>query len=73
MMNINEYFHNLYQQAGLNEDKFNAVVNLENEVYEMDEDEFTTYCSDHNIDLTARDECTGELIVTLWDWDMCDE
>lgn len=28
MMNIREYFHNLYQQAGMDENKFNKVVEL---------------------------------------------
>ena len=71
MMNIREYFENLYTLAGLDDDKFDEVVELENEVYEMDEDDFESFCHENGINLTARDERTGELVVTLWGWDMC--
>jgi len=71
MMNIREYFDNLYKLAGLDDDEFDEVVEQENTVYEMDEDEFESFCSEHDIDLTVRDEHTGELVVTLWSWDMC--
>ena len=73
MKNIREYFHDLYLQAGMDEDKFDEVIELENTVYEMDDEEFETYCHNNGIDLTARDERTGELVVTLWGWDMCGE
>ena len=69
MMNIREYFENLYKLAGLDEDK---VAELENEVYEMDDEDFEAWAQANNIDLSARDEKTGELVVTLWSWDMCD-
>ena len=71
MMNIREYFENLYTLAGLDDDKFDEVVELENEIYEMNDEDFETWTQVNNIDLSARDEKTGELVVTLWSWDMC--
>lgn len=73
MMNIREYFENLYKLAGLDDDKFDEVSELENEVYEMDDEDFETWAQVNNIDLSARDEKTGELVVTLWSWDVCGE
>lgn len=72
-MNIREYFHNLYQQAGLDEDKFDEVIELENKIYEMNDEDFETWAQVNNIDLSICDEKTGELVVTLWSWDMCGE
>lgn len=69
MMNIREYFENLYALAGLDEDK---VAELENEIYEMNDEDFEMWAQANNIDLSARDEKTGELVVALWSWDMCD-
>ena len=71
MMNIREYFEELYKQAGLNEDEFDKVLELEQEVYEMDDESFERWAIENDIDLTARDEHMQELIVTLWGWDMC--
>ena len=71
MMNIREYFENLYTLAGLDDDKFDEVVELENEVYEMEDENFETWAQVNNIDLSARDEKTGELVVILWSWDVC--
>ncbi len=73
MKSIREYFHDLYLQAGMDEDKFDEVIELENEVYEMNDEDFETWAQVNNIDLTARDERTGELEITLWSWDMCGE
>ena len=73
MKSIREYFHDLYLQAGMDEDKFDEVIELENEVYEMNDEDFETWAQGNNIDLTARDERTGELEITLWSWDMCGE
>ena len=72
MKNIREYFDNL-RNLTTTEEEFDNVLELENTVYEMDDDDFETYCSEHDIDLTARDERTGELVLTLWGWDMCGE
>jgi len=73
MMSIREYFENLYKLAGLDDDKFDEVIELENEVYEMNDEDFETWVQVNNIDLSVRDEKTGELVVTLWAWDMCGE
>lgn len=70
MMNIREYFDNL-RNLTTNEEEFDNVLELENTVYEMDDEEFESYCRDNDIDLTVRDNRTGELVVTLWCWDMC--
>ena len=72
MMNIREYFDNL-RNLTTNEEEFDNVLELENTVYEMDDEEFETYCYENGIDLTVRDDRTGELVVTLWGWDMCGE
>lgn len=72
MMNIREYFDNL-RNLTTNEEEFDNVLELENTVYEMDDEEFETYCHENGIDLTVRDDRTGELVVTLWGWDMCGE
>lgn len=72
MMNIREYFDNL-RNLTTNEEEFDNVLELENIVYEMDDDDFETYCHENGIDLIARDERTGELVITLWGWDMCGE
>ena len=73
MMNIREYFENLYMLAGLDDDNFDEVSELENEAYEMDEEDFEMWARENNIDLSARDDVTGELIVTMWSWDVCGE
>lgn len=72
MMNIREYFDNL-RNLTTTEEEFDNVLELENTVYEMDDEEFESYCDENGIDLTVRDDRTGELVVTLWSWDMCDE
>ena len=70
MKNIREYFDNL-RNLTTNEEEFDNVLELENTVYKMDDEEFESYCHENGIDLTVRDEKTGELVVTLWGWDMC--
>lgn len=72
MMNIREYFDNL-RNLTTTDEEFDNVLELENTVYEMDDEEFETYCHENGIDLTALDDRTGELVVTLWGWDMCGE
>ena len=72
MMNIREYFENLHNLT-TNDEEFDNVLELENTVYEMEDEEFESYCRENGIDLTVRDERTGELVVTLWSWDMCGE
>lgn len=70
MMNIREFFQNLYENAQ-DDFQFDEVVSYENNVYEMDDEDFETWAQMNDVDLTARDERTGELVVTLWGWDMC--
>lgn len=72
MMNIREYFDNL-RNLTTTEEEFDNVLELETTVYEMDDEEFESYCDENDIDLTVRDDRTGELVVTLWSWDMCGE
>ena len=72
MMNIRKYFDNL-RNLTTNEEEFDNILELETTVYEMDDEEFESYCNENDIDLTVRDDRTGELVVTLWSWDMCDE
>ena len=70
MMNIREFFQNLYDNAQ-DDFQFDEVVSYENNVYEMDDEDFETWAQMNDVDLTARDERTGELVTTLWSWDMC--
>lgn len=70
MMNIREFFQNLYDNAQ-DDFQFDEVISYENNVYEMDDEDFETWAQMNGVDLTARDERTGELVVTLWGWDMC--
>ena len=72
MKNIREHFENL-RNLTTNEEELDNILELENIVYEMDDEEFESYCHENDIDLTVRDERTGELVVTLWGWDMCGE
>lgn len=72
MMNIREFFQNLYNNAQ-DDFQFDEVVSYENNVYEMDDEDFETWAQINGVDLTAWDERTGELVVTLWSWDMCGE
>ena len=72
MMNIREFFQNLYDNAQ-DDFQFDEVVNYENAVYDKDDEDFEEWARENNIDLTARDERTGELVVILWGWDMCGE
>ena len=69
MMNIREYFEHLYNTT----ENIDDIIELEQEVYDMDDDEFELYCKSNDIDLTVVDDTTGELVVTLWAWDMCGE
>lgn len=72
MMNIREYFDNL-RNLTTTEEEFDNILELENTVYKMDDEEFESYCDENGIDLTVWDDRTGELVVTLWSWDMCGE
>lgn len=73
MMNIREYFNNLYTTATTTED-WDKVEELENMVADMEDEEFTTWAAENNIDLTATEMVMGEEIKvsTLWMWDLDD-
>lgn len=68
MMNIKEYFNNLYLNVTNNEE-WDRVADYENSVYEMEEDAFEAWAKENNIDLTAmgQHEIT---ILQYWVWDM---
>ena len=64
MMTIREYFtiERLEEESDLWE------------TLETDEDfDFEEWAEEHDVDLDAIDERTGERVVTLWSWDMCGE
>ena len=68
MMNIREYFDNLYKTATTDE-AFDAVMEYENSVYELDDLE--EWATAHNVDLTAVG-AHGILVVQYWGWDFED-
>lgn len=78
MMNIREYFKNLYTKANTDEEWF-AVEEYETATWEMfqegTEEEIELWASKCNVDLSATKVVLGtpELITTLWAWDMCGE
>lgn len=79
MMNIREYFNNLYVQARGNEEQFDEVMELEQQVYDWycDEDSrWDEFVEQNNIDLddvANMMDGSQEYVLTLWCWDMCDE
>lgn len=75
MTNIIEYFRGLYAVAETKtEADWNAVLEYEEKVYEMEDDEFFAWADKHNIDLTATEAVLGTptLVTQLWAWDMED-
>lgn len=68
MMNINEYFQNLYMNANTDE-LFEKVMEEEIEVYEMENLE--TWAKEHNVDLTVTDE-HGITELQRWAWNFED-
>lgn len=77
MMNIREYFNNLYVQAQGNEEQFDEVAELEQQVYDWycDEDSrWDEFVEQNNIDLDDVENMmdgSQEYVLTLWCWDMC--
>ena len=72
-MTIREYWAALEAEAQ-DLDELDEVLELERVMYavlEQDEDDFTVWACESGIDLTAVDEATGELVLTLWCWDQC--
>lgn len=68
MMNIREYFRTLADEIG-----FEEAYEEETRVYEMEDENFERWLTDHDIDTTATETVMGEdvLVITLWSWDMC--
>lgn len=78
MMNIREYFNNLYNKATTIEE-WEAVMEYEEATYEMFEEDtmenVELWAQQCNVDLQATQTVLGtpELVTTLWAWDMCGE
>lgn len=68
MMNINEYFQNLYMNTKT-EEEFEAVMEEENKVYEMENLE--AWAKEHNVDLTAMGK-HGITELQYWAWNFED-
>ncbi len=67
MMNIRTYFNHLYDEA-TTEAEWLDVMDYEAEVFEMED--LQSWATEHDVDLTAVDENTGETYLQLWAWDM---
>ena len=78
MMNIREYFNNLYNKTTTTEE-WEAVMEYEEATYEMFEEDtmenVELWAQQCNVDLQATQTVLGipELVTTLWAWDMCGE
>lgn len=68
MMNIREYFDNLYNNATTDE-AFEAVMEYETSVYELEDLE--VWASEHQVDLTAMGP-HGITVLQYWAWDFED-
>lgn len=68
MKNIREYFEELYN-SDMNIDD---VMDLEQRVYDMEEEEFEQWVKDNNIDLSVVGR-NGITVYQYWCWDMCGE
>lgn len=69
MINIRTYFNRLYDEART-ESEWEAVMEYETAVFYDVDDDFEQWAVEHDIDLTAVDENTGETYLQLWAWDM---
>ena len=69
MMNIKEYFDNLYMTAPTDKE-WEKINEYEHSVYEMEEG-FKEWAEEHNIDLTAMGN-HGISILQYWAWDFED-
>lgn len=67
MMNIRTYFNRLYD-ATTTEAEWLEVMDYEAEVFEMED--LHQWAVEHDVDLSAVDENTGETYLQLWAWDM---
>ncbi len=67
-MTIREYFNNMIE----NDYELDEIGELEQTVLhimEEDPDDFTMWALENGIDPTAEED--GELVTTLWVWDVC--
>lgn len=69
MMNIREYFQNLYN-ATTTEAEWDAVADYEQSVYDMEEG-FEDWAQENNVDLTAMG-AHGIAVLQYWAWDFED-
>lgn len=69
MMNIKEYFDNLYKTATTDEE-WEKINEYEQSVYDMEEG-FEEWAGEHNIDLTAMGT-HGISILQYWAWNFED-
>lgn len=69
MINIRTYFNRLYDEART-EAEWEAVMEYETAIFYDVDDDFEQWAVEHDIDLTAVDENTGETYLQLWAWDM---
>lgn len=69
MINIRTYFNRLYDKART-EAEWEAVMEYETAIFYDVDDDFEQWAVEHDIDLTAVDENTGETYLQLWAWDM---
>lgn len=74
MMNINEYFDNLFANAR-DDEEFDEILEIERVMYhvwEENELDFENWAHEEGIDLTARRVVgnSEELELTLWAWDV---
>lgn len=78
MMSIREFFSNLYMNCKMDEDMFEQVSDLENQVFDWyndDDDKFYEFVKINNIDLdvvSVMMNGSDEYDLTLWVWDMED-
>ena len=68
MINIREYFNNLYATA-TTEEAFEEVMEYESSVYDLEDLE--TWASEHQVDLTAMGP-HGITVLQYWAWDFED-
>lgn len=70
MKTIREYFYS----PEMTVEEYDAKIEEEDALWkaiEEDEDfDLEAWAQSHNVDLEARDDQTGELVFTLWAWDM---
>lgn len=71
MLNINEYFDNLFKAAANNDEEWDKVYEYEKTVYNMKDEDFFKWAKNNNIDLEAIG-LNGEKELTYWCWDMAE-